>query len=113
MPHRHPATALIRYIEHAGTEHAIRIRVGQSIMAGAVQNGVPGIDGECGGGCKCATCHVYVDPAWLPSVGSPSGLEQGMLDCTSACRDNSRLSCQIIVTEALDGMTVRMPSSQH
>ena len=103
----------ITYIEHSGKEHAIDAPVGQTVMEAAVKNGVPGIDADCGGACACATCHVYIDPAWTEKAGKPSSMEQSMLDFANDLQDNSRLSCQIRVTEALDGLVVRLPTSQH
>ena len=82
-------------------------------MEGAVENGVPGIDAECGGNCVCATCQVYVDDAWLDRVGPASEMEAEMLAFADHAKANSRLSCQIKVTDALDGLFVRMPESQR
>jgi 2Fe-2S ferredoxin len=104
--------AKITYIEHNGTEHVVDVPRGNSVMEGAVKNMIPGIDADCGGACACATCHVYVDPAWTEKVGGPSAMEQSMLDFAEDVRENSRLSCQIPVTEALDGLVVRMPEKQ-
>ncbi|MBI1186946.1 MAG: 2Fe-2S iron-sulfur cluster binding domain-containing protein [Alphaproteobacteria bacterium] len=103
----------ITYIEHNGKEHVVDVPVGQSVMEGAIKNGIPGIDADCGGACACATCHVYVDPAWQPKTGESSAMEQSMLDFANDLEDNSRLSCQIKVTDDLDGLIVRMPRSQH
>ncbi len=105
--------AKITYIEFNGTEHVIEVKPGLTVMEGAVKNNVPGIDADCGGACACATCHVYVDPAWTEKTGTPSAMEESMLDFAEAVEPNSRLSCQIKVTEALDGLSVRMPESQH
>ena len=105
--------ATITYIEHDGTEHPQDVPTGWSVMEGAVKNGVPGIDADCGGACGCATCHVYVDPAWLTVTGAPNGPEAEMLELAENVADNSRLSCQIDVTDALDGLIVRMPESQY
>ena len=105
--------AKITYIEFGGGEHVVDVKPGLSVMEGAVRNNVPGIDADCGGACACATCHVYVDPAWLDRVGSPAAMEESMLDFAEALEPNSRLSCQIKVTDALDGLVVRMPESQH
>ena len=105
--------AKITYIEFNGTAHAIDVPSGLSVMEGAIKNMVPGIDADCGGACACATCHVYVDPAWAETVGGPSEMEQTMLDFAEDVEDNSRLSCQITVTDALDGLIVRLPKSQH
>ena len=106
----------ITYIEHNGTEHTVEVPVGKSVMQGAVEHNVPGIDADCGGECACATCHVYVDAAWLDRIGLPvpGSQEASMLLEGSAHRQaNSRLSCQIPVTDALDGLVVRMPEGQH
>ena len=105
--------AKITYIEHSGTEHVIDVKPGQSVMEGAVKNNIPGIDADCGGACACATCHVYVDEAWREKTGSASVMEESMLDFANELQPNSRLSCQIIVSDALDGLIVRMPADQH
>jgi 2Fe-2S ferredoxin len=105
--------AKITYIEHTGEEHTIDVKPGQSVMEGAVKNNIPGIDADCGGACACATCHVYVDEAWREKTGEQSAMEESMLDFAEAVKPNSRLSCQIKVTEALDGLVVRMPENQH
>ena len=106
MPH-------VTYIEHDGTEHRIDVADGLSVMRGAVDNNVPGIDADCGGECACATCHVFVDEAWLAQCGTPGELEASMLSFAAAAQPNSRLSCQITMTAALDGLVVRMPEAQH
>ena len=103
----------ITYIEHGGAEHVLEVKNGLSVMEGAVKNNIPGIDADCGGACACATCHVYVDTAWTDKVGSKSAMEESMLDFAENVEANSRLSCQIKVTDALDGLVVRMPESQH
>ena len=82
-------------------------------MEGAIRNNVPGIDADCGGACACATCHVYVDADWASAAGKPSAMEESMLDFAEGVEPNSRLSCQIRVSDALDGMVVRLPRSQH
>lgn len=105
--------AKITYIEHDGTEHVIDVKSGLSVMEGAVKNNIPGIDADCGGACACATCHVYVDPAWLPKLAPRQDMEEQMLDFAQEVKPNSRLSCQIKVTPALDGLVVRTPKSQH
>jgi 2Fe-2S ferredoxin len=105
--------AKIKYIEHNGKEHMIDVPNGWSVMEGAVKNLIPGIDADCGGACACATCHVYVDPAWLVKLAEKQDMEQTMLDFANEVKENSRLSCQIKVTDELDGLVVRMPSSQH
>jgi 2Fe-2S ferredoxin len=105
----------ITFIEHNGNPHTVQIAVGKSVMQAAVENNVPGIDADCGGECACATCHVYVDAAWLPKTGLPvaGSQEASMLSFAAVTQADSRLSCQIPVTEALDGLVVRMPEGQH
>jgi 2Fe-2S ferredoxin len=105
--------AKVTYIEHDGTEHVIDVKPGLTVMEGAVKNNIPGIDADCGGACACATCHVYVDEAWLAKTGTKSAMEESMLDFAEAVQDNSRLSCQIKVSDELDGLKVTMPESQH
>ena len=105
--------AKITYVEHNGTEHAIDVKNGLSVMEGAVKNNIPGIDADCGGACACATCHVYVDQAWLAKTGDRSAMEESMLDFAEGVEENSRLSCQIKVSDELDGLRVTMPESQH
>jgi ferredoxin, 2Fe-2S len=105
--------AKITYIEHNGTEHTIDVKPGLSVMEGAVKNNIPGIDADCGGACACATCHVYVREDWLEKTGTRSAMEESMLDFAEGVQDNSRLSCQIKVSDALDGLVVTMPESQH
>jgi ferredoxin, 2Fe-2S len=105
--------AKITYIEHNGRAHEIEVKTGLSVMEGAVKNNIPGIDADCGGACACATCHVYVDPEWLAKTGKPAAMEESMLDFAEAVQENSRLSCQIKVTDELDGLVVRLPESQH
>jgi len=104
--------AKITYIEFDGTEHVVDVPSGLSVMEGAINNDIPGIEAECGGMCSCATCHVYVDPAWTNATGSPGDIEQGMLDSALDLQDESRLSCQIDVGDELDGLIVRMPELQ-
>ena len=105
--------AKITYVEHNGTEHAIDVKNGLSVMEGAVKNNIPGIDADCGGACACATCHVYVEESWLDKTGDRSAMEESMLDFAEGVEPNSRLSCQIKVSDALDGLRVTMPESQH
>jgi 2Fe-2S ferredoxin len=104
----------ITYIEHDGTEHVVDVPVGWSVMEGAVRNGIPGIDADCGGACACATCHVHVDAAWMDKLAPRQDMEINMLDFAIGYEaDNSRLTCQIRVTPELDGLIVRMPEHQH
>ena len=105
--------AKITYIQFDGTETAVEIKPGLSVMEGAIKNNIPGIDADCGGACACATCHVYVDEAWRDKTGEPSAMEESMLDFADEVQPNSRLSCQIRVTDGLDGLVVRLPENQH
>ncbi len=102
----------ITYIEHSGQEHTVDGENGVSVMEAAVKNMVPGIDADCGGACACATCHVYVDEAWLDKVGKPEAMEESMLDFAAEPKSNSRLSCQISISDELDGLVVRLPEFQ-
>ena len=103
----------ITYISHQGESTQIDWPVGESVMEGAVQNGIGGIIGECGGSCLCATCHVYVDEKFLPLLPPIDDDQDAMLDSTASERQpNSRLSCQIKVRAELDGLIVRMPETQ-
>src|SRR3954452_23505466 len=99
------------YVEFDGTEHRVDVPVGTSVMRGAVDNNVPGIDADCGGECACATCHVYVDRAWLAKTGLPvpGSQESSMLSFAAVAQPDSRLSCHITMTEQLDGLLVRIP----
>jgi 2Fe-2S ferredoxin len=103
----------ITYIENNGEQHVLNVETGLSVMQGAVNNNVPGIDADCGGSCACATCHVYVDPNWEVRTGEKNALEESMLEFAENVKPNSRLSCQIKVTEELNGLIVRMPASQR
>ena len=105
----------ITYIEYSGSEHAVEVPEGLSVMRGAVDNNIPGIDADCGGQCACATCHVYVDAGWLGATGTPvpGSQEASMLSFAALAQPNSRLSCQIEVGAALDGLVVRLPEGQH
>ena len=103
----------ITYIEANGAEHEIDVPAGNSVMQGAIDNMIDGILAECGGACACATCHCYVDESWLEKVGPAGEIEREMLDATPEPRENSRLSCQIEVSDELDGLIVRLPESQY
>jgi 2Fe-2S ferredoxin len=94
------------YVQPDGTKQEIEVPVGYSVMEGATMNDVPGIEAECGGACSCATCHAYVDPAWSARLPAMEDLEDAMLDSANERRETSRLTCQISVTEELDGLTV-------
>jgi 2Fe-2S ferredoxin len=104
--------ARITYIEFNGTEHVVEVAPGTSVMRGAVDNGIAGIVAECGGNCACGTCRVYVDAAWREQVGGPSEIEDATMDVREDDTPGKRLSCQINVTENLDGLVVRMPERQ-
>ena len=105
---------LITYKAHDGATKTVDVPVGSTVMQGAVKNGVEGIIAECGGNCMCATCHVYVDPAWVGKLDAIGDTEDAMLESTAAERlPNSRLSCQIKVTAALDGLVETTPDSQY
>jgi 2Fe-2S ferredoxin len=104
---------LVTYIAHGGTTRRVEVPEGRSVMQGAVDNNIPGIDADCGGECACATCHVFVDEAWLAATGTPGEQEASMLGFAATALPNSRLSCQIAVTAALDGLVVRLPEAQH
>ncbi|KAA1178692.1 MULTISPECIES: 2Fe-2S iron-sulfur cluster-binding protein [Rhizobium] len=95
-----------------GTRFDLNVDEGSTVMENAVRNSVPGIEAECGGACACATCHVYVDEDWTAKVGSPEAMEEDMLDFAFDVRPNSRLSCQIKMTSALDGLVVHVPERQ-
>jgi ferredoxin, 2Fe-2S len=105
----------VTYVEHSGAEHAVDVPVGENLMRGALDNGVEGIVGECGGGLACATCHCYLDEAWAARVGGPaSSDERDMLESAATpVEATSRLSCQIVMVPELDGLIVRLPERQY
>ena len=102
----------VTFVEHNGTEHAVDAQAGQSLMNAAIDNLVPGIDADCGGECSCATCHVMVNEEWMAKVGQPGETEESMLDLNPERVSNSRLSCQIPITDELDGLVVQLPEFQ-
>jgi ferredoxin, 2Fe-2S len=102
----------ITFIDSSDNARTIEADAGATVMEAAIKNDVQGIEAECGGACACATCHVYVDDAWQEKVGGPSPMEEDMLDFGYDVRPNSRLSCQIKVTDALDGLVLRVPERQ-
>ena len=102
----------VTFIEFDKTEHSIDAEKDTSLMEVAIQNGVPGIDADCGGSCACATCHVYVDEKWSTKIPKKESAEQDMLDVAFEPNKFSRLSCQISITDELDGLVVKMPSKQ-
>ena len=97
---------------HDNKTHTIDVQNGLTVMEGAVQNDIPGIDADCGGGMACATCHVYVDENWMQKLPQKDDGEEDMLDMAFEPKKNSRLSCQIIVSDELDGLVVNIPSKQ-
>ena len=104
--------AKITYIAHNGTTHTVDVQNGLTVMEGAVQNNIPGIDADCGGSMACATCHVYVKEDWFDKINKKNEGEDDMLDQAYEPKKNSRLSCQIIVADDLDGLVVDMPEKQ-
>lgn len=104
--------AKILFIEHDGKQHVVDAQAGKSVMQTAVENMVPGIIGDCGGACSCATCHCYVDPDWAGRLQSKNETEEMMLDGVMNTEPTSRLSCQITIAPELDGLVVRLPASQ-
>ena len=103
----------IVFVDHSGQRRGADIREGLSLMDGASTHRIPGIDGDCGGACACATCHVYVDPGWVDRLPPPNELEKNMLSMAPEPRANSRLACQIVVTPDLEGLVVETPASQY
>ena len=102
----------ITYIKHSGKSHVVEVPNELSVMEGAVQNNIPGITADCGGACACATCHVYVDEKWFDKLKKKDEAEQDMLDMAFEPNKFSRLSCQISVSNELDGLAVKIPSKQ-
>ena len=105
--------ALVTYIQPDGSVRAVNIKPGTSVMQGALDNAIDGMLAECGGSCSCATCHCYVDKKWFGKAGTPGSTEIQMLDFVVELKENSRLGCQIIVDDGLDGIIVQMPISQY
>jgi ferredoxin, 2Fe-2S len=104
--------AKITYVQFNGRQYVLDLATGFSVMQGAIANNVQGIIAECGGSCSCATCHVYVDEAWVDKVPAKDEAEESLLDAVCDRQPNSRLSCQIKVTEELNGLIVRLPPKQ-
>jgi 2Fe-2S ferredoxin len=105
--------ARITFIENGGAAHEVEAPSGLSVMEAAVRNRVPGIDADCGGAAACATCHVFVDDAWLARTGARTAMESAMLEFAESVAPSSRLACQIKLAPELDGLVVRLPASQH
>ena len=104
--------AKITYIEHTNKKHIVEVPNNMSVMEGAVQNNIPGIDADCGGSMACATCHIYVDEKWFDKLEKKDEGEEDMLDMAYQPNKFSRLSCQLVVSDELDGLIVRMPLKQ-
>jgi ferredoxin, 2Fe-2S len=105
--------AKITYIEHSGRRHEVEVPNGLTVMEGARDNGIPGIEADCGGACACSTCHVYVDPDWVAKLPPKQAMEEDMLEFAyEPDPTRSRLTCQLKVTPALDGLVVQMPERQ-
>jgi ferredoxin, 2Fe-2S len=104
--------AKITFVQPDGKSQTVTAEAGMTVMEAAKKNLIDGIDAECGGACACATCHVYVDTAWLAKVGKPADMEEDMLDFAFDVRDESRLACQIKVSDAIDGLVVKVPAKQ-
>ena len=102
----------ITYIEHNGKSHSINVQNGLTVMEGAIQNNIPGIDADCGGSMACATCHVYVKEEWFNKLPKKEDGEEDMLDMAFEPKKNSRLSCQLMVSDQLDGLVVNLPEKQ-
>jgi len=110
---RQMAMAKITYIEHGGKEHVVDVANGMTVMEGARDNNIPGIEADCGGACACSTCHVYVDASWVEKLPAKDAMEEDMLDFAwESDAATSRLTCQVKVTDDLDGLIVRMPEKQ-
>lgn len=102
----------IKFVEHDGAQHLVDIEDGKTLMQIAMDNGVPGIDADCGGECACGTCHVIIDHNWMNAVGNATDDELRMLEMTPERAETSRLSCQIKISNAMDGMVVHLPEFQ-
>ena len=103
----------VTFISFTGGVYEVDAPLGTTLMRAATDNRIPGIDGDCGGNCACATCHIYVDPAWSERLAARSATEEDMLNCVAELRDSSRLACQITLTDGLNGLVVRLPEAQH
>ncbi len=105
--------AKIKYVEFGGKEHVVDVPTGMTVMEGARDNAIPGIEADCGGACACSTCHVYVDEAWVDKLPAKDPMEEDMLDFAyEPDTRRSRLTCQVKVTDDLDGLVVYMPEKQ-
>lgn len=103
----------VTFVAHDGKARRVTVAAGTTLMRAAVDNDVAGIDGDCGGQCACATCHVFVRPEWQAMVGARTAMEDDMLNFAADLRENSRLACQIVLSDAHEGLVVDMPEGQH
>ncbi|MBK7063346.1 MAG: 2Fe-2S iron-sulfur cluster binding domain-containing protein [Rubrivivax sp.] len=103
----------VNFIAFDGRRHAVDVPTGTTLMRAATDHGVPGIDGDCGGQCACATCHIYIDAPWNAVSGARTSQENEMLNFSAGLQDSSRLACQITMSDALDGIVVTLPEGQH
>jgi 2Fe-2S ferredoxin len=103
----------VTFVSFTGSCRTVEAPPGTTLMRAATDNRVPGIDGDCGGNCACATCHVFVDSAWQGLTGARTEVEQDMLNCVEGLRENSRLACQITLNDTLNGLVVSLPEAQH
>jgi ferredoxin, 2Fe-2S len=103
----------VTFITHSGTRHDVEVSAGTTLMRAATDHGVPGIDGDCGGQCACATCHCFVEAPWSAQLAERSARENDMLNFVVEPRPNSRLGCQVVLTDAMDGIVVSLPEGQH
>lgn len=104
---------VVKFVTSDGATTEVEVETGANLMQAAVDNGIDGIIAECGGACSCATCHCYIDDAWTGKTGEPGDTEKDMLECVLDPKENSRLSCQIEVTDEMDGLVVNIPESQY
>lgn len=103
--------AKVIYVQPDSSRVEVHVETGSNVMQGAVDNMLEGILGDCGGACSCATCHCYVDPEWREKTGEPSELERDLLECVDNPDERSRLSCQIVISDEMDGLVVHLPDS--
>jgi len=105
--------ATVKFITHDGQEITATANAGDSVMSVAIDNGIDAIIAECGGACSCATCHCYIDTAWAEKIPAPDEIETDMIEAAYEPKENSRLSCQISITEEMDGLVVHLPEKQY
>lgn len=113
LPQPAPPMPRVRFITYAGQLHEVDVPAGTTLMRAATDNGVPGIDGDCGGQCACATCHVYIEAPWSGMTGARTKVEDDMLNFSAGLKETSRLGCQVALADAMDGIEVHLPEGQH